>query len=43
MAKRKEAEDRSAELEIKMVGLQELLVTLRDVKGAEKVSTLVRS
>ena len=37
MTKRKEAEDRSTELELKLVGLQELLVTLKDVKGAEKV------
>ena len=34
--KRKEAEDRSAEADMKLVGLQELVSTLKDCKGAEK-------
>ena len=37
MVKRNEAEDKVAELELKLTGLQELIVTLKDFKGAEKV------
>ena len=37
-SKSHEAEGRSSELEMKLVGLQELIVTLKDGKGAEKVS-----
>lgn len=34
---RRTAEDRAGELELKNKGLEELLATLRDVKGAQKV------
>ena len=37
-SKSQEAEGRSNELEMKLVGLQELIVTLKDGKGAEKVN-----
>ena len=36
-SKSQEAEGRSSELEMKLIGLQELIVTLKDGKGAEKV------
>ena len=35
--KSQEAAGRSSELELKLVSLQELIVTLKDGKGAEKV------
>ena len=37
MVKRNEAENKAAELELKLAGLQELIGTLKDFKGAEKV------